>query len=442
VGNFIEVIMTRSFIAKTLIMASCYFLIPFLLAVFVPKLTAQNKAQQPLFFLIANFMMVTMGLAMWRQTYGWVAGFANFGLSAVLMLLNLMQLLPVLENEPAPKHSLFKSGLFFLLTVAGQLFLENLAFFMVVVTVAANIYYFKKHKAVHSTYCAMAIGSILGFVIMFSSSIYGSMLDTGTAVEGYRSLSFSLSDSFGKILYNIFYQVMCLAQRGGQFRCAAIVILALLGITAFTLNAQNKTRYAVINGILALYFLTADLLPQTGAVWILLGGGMSFLFYGCIAAEVFFLFRKQTAVRTRLLLLFACAFFTILPLAATGENGPRVFLPFYVLFVLFILVLASEVSKHLSQKEKKYLFPSLLCVTAAIILVLTWCYTQIGICTAQRYTLIKEAISREQSSVTLPRYPYEDLLWKPDAGEERMQYFKDFYKIPEHITVIFETNEN
>ena len=128
VGNFFEVIMTRSVILKIVLMSSCYFLLPLLLSIAAQKITAAPKTTRPLFFLFANFLMLTMGLPMWRQTYSWIAGFANFGFSSVFMLLCLMQMIPLLNNEPIPKASAIRCIGFFLLAVAGQLFLENLVF--------------------------------------------------------------------------------------------------------------------------------------------------------------------------------------------------------------------------------------------------------------------------------------------------------------------------
>ena len=226
-GNFIEVIMTRSVLLKNILMAAGYFLLPYLMAVAAEKLTESPKASRPLFFLCANFLMLTMGLAMWRQTYSWIAGFANFGFSSVFMLLCILQMIPLFRDEPVQKPSILQAIIFFLIAIAGQLFLENLALFMVIATVTACIVHYKKYKCIPPTYVAMALGALIGLVIMFSSSIYGSMLNTGEAIDGVRTLSFSFSDGFGKIIYNIFYQAMCLARRGGQFRCAAIIILTL-----------------------------------------------------------------------------------------------------------------------------------------------------------------------------------------------------------------------
>jgi hypothetical protein len=434
-GNFIEVIMTRSVLLKNILMAAGYFLLPYLMAVAAEKLTESPKASRPLFFLCANFLMLTMGLAMWRQTYSWIAGFANFGFSSVFMLLCILQMIPLFRDEPVQKPSVLQAIIFFLIAIAGQLFLENLALFMVIATVTACIVHYKKYKCIPPTYVAMALGTLIGLVIMFSSSIYGSMLNTGEAIDGVRTLSFSFSDGFGKIIYNIFYQAMCLARRGGQFRCAAIIILTLLNITAARSGFKYKKLLFVFNGILILFYLIADLLPEEGALWILIGGGMGFALYGGIAVEVFFLFREQKQLCCKLLTLLGCAVTLILPFLAIGENGPRIFFPSYIFLVLFTIVLIDALVKL--EKERTYLFRGALCAVAIVALILGWCYTGIGICSYQRQLLIKQAVAQQADTVILPKYPYETFLWKADSGEGRMPYFKEFYGIPEDMEVIF-----
>ena len=78
VGNFFIVIMSRSYVAKALIMGLCAFLIPLLLAQIAAKVTGRRSTQERnFFFLAANLLLLTTNHGVLNQVYGWVAGFAN-----------------------------------------------------------------------------------------------------------------------------------------------------------------------------------------------------------------------------------------------------------------------------------------------------------------------------------------------------------------------------
>jgi hypothetical protein len=283
----------------------------------------------------------------------------------------------------------------------------------------------------------MLIAAIAGMVILFSNAIFSSLFSTGEAISGVRTLSFQLSDGLGKILYNIFYQCMRLAQRGGQGSFIAIWILLMLNLVATHSGSKYKSAFLVLNSLFLLYFAIAPRLPYNGTLWILLGGGMSLAFYSSVVVEVLLLFKGQTGLQTKLLTLLACALTTILPLTITSENSPRVFFTFHVFLVLFALVLLSALHRPEAEKKEKRFFIGILSLTAAIMLLFTWCYTQIGMCRTERQQLIEQAVAENKDSVTLPRFPYDELLWSPDGGEDGINSFKAYFGIPEDMEVIF-----
>ena len=94
VGNFMVVIMTRSEILKTLIIGGSYFLIPYLLSRIAADFTVnKTESTEAAYYLIANLLLLAMDRGVWRQTYGWVAGFANYAVSALFMMPWIRELL-------------------------------------------------------------------------------------------------------------------------------------------------------------------------------------------------------------------------------------------------------------------------------------------------------------------------------------------------------------
>lgn len=192
VGNFFEIIMTRSELLKVLIMGFGYFLIPYFLSKLAVKTAKRaNARSEVLLFLIANCILLTMNRGMWRQVYGWVAGYANFAISALFMSPWICEMLHAFDQDlTIQKESPIKLVLIFLHSVLCQLFIENLAIYHTLLGLALCIVYYIRLKKIPLKQWIMVVGFSLGLIIMFSSSIYGTLLETGEAVGSYRQIPF------------------------------------------------------------------------------------------------------------------------------------------------------------------------------------------------------------------------------------------------------------
>ena len=89
-GNLIEVILTRNIMLKTVFMGFVLTLIPFTSTLFVTKITkikGNVDSIHALTFGFANAILLLMPVEVWQQTYGWVAGFSNFVVSGLGLVL-------------------------------------------------------------------------------------------------------------------------------------------------------------------------------------------------------------------------------------------------------------------------------------------------------------------------------------------------------------------
>ena len=137
-GNFIEVALTRSLFLKDLTMGLVLALLPYSTAALVTRVFygTEWKTRLLLPMLMGNILMLTVPLNIWQQTFGWVAGFSNFVVSALLLV--FWQLL-LIRFRDAEKTTLLRSVLLFLFGVVMQLFLENVTVYVMAVTTIACI---------------------------------------------------------------------------------------------------------------------------------------------------------------------------------------------------------------------------------------------------------------------------------------------------------------
>lgn len=438
-GNFFVVVMTRSQILKILIMGAGYFLIPYGLASLAVMDQTENQKQWKLnAFLLANIMFFMMSSEMWRQTYGWVAGFANYAVSAVFMLVWIREIKLIFQTEAAEHHVSVKE-LLVCVTVSflGQMFLENLAIYTVLLGLFLCGVGFVRSKKIPRRALLMLIGAVLGLLAVFSCKLYGSLWSTGEAVGGYRNLSVGNQYSLKTTIYMLLSQGALLAPL--IFEENTVYCLLVLGLlTVLLLQKIHKKPYAYIlccvNGLFALCFLYCAARGSTtvefGKFVPLLINGAFFL---TVAAEtVLLLYRDRSALGAALTVWFSVPG-VILPLVFTLETSVRLFITSNAFMVLFAMMLLLQMKAPVSLRRIKILF-----LTGSLLLMCSYGYIYhgIGVCKRERDALMEQATKENASSITLPGYPFAEYLWKPNpVGEKRQGYFRSFYNLPEDIEI-------
>ena len=446
VGNFFVVVMTRSQLLKTLIMGSCCFLIPLGIAAIVAERADIDRKFR--YFLVSNVLMLLIGWETWRESLGWVSGFANYVISTVFLLAHLRMLLEVFEDSVSRTGDGWGKALTLGCTVfLGQLFLENLAICMVVLTMLACGVCLYRHRRLSKWVIAMAAGALLGLVVMFSSSIYGTLWSTGTAVSGVRELAVRSGVPLMENVKNLLLQLAGLVRRGGEkqlvINCIALGLLAFALIRSGNLRRAFKPVLVAANAAVAVYFLLVELLGITytdaGMAVMLLGAGANFLYFLLVTVELVIIFRHDRRQLCRGGMVWISVIFYLAPLAVASTYGPRLYYVTNMLTILLICLLLRHLEQGAGEKGKR----SMLAVAAAGLVCLMvyygTVYHQIDVHNRLRLERIDQGVSRNAEEIVLPRYPDEHYLWEPDPeNEERVAFFKAFYRIPESTVLRFE----
>lgn len=437
-GNFAEVVMTRSEGAKTLLMGGGYFVLPYLIAriAFGKEADAGKRVTG---FIVANLLILTMDRQIWRQTYGWVAGFANFSLSACFMLAMMERGLSVLNRTlPGKQRDPVHWAGLFALSLCGQLFLENLAIFMVLFCLLVWGIWLARTKTVSWEYTAMTAGALVGLGIMFSSRIYGALFSTGTAVGGYRRMIFRGEDSLGMKILSILHQAISLFYKIWENNLALCLCILFL-LSVLSLRGRNKKPlFAAVNSLISIYFILnrcVSISPRPSFTVL-----VNFSFFLMVGLETILLFHKEKAHMFRLLAVWASAPAVIMPLALITETGARLFFTSNILLCLFAVQLLTLVLRNLPDSTCGRIWQ--MCLLCAVVLFGHYgrIYYDIGQCKFQREALIAEAVRTEADGIVLPAYPHGEYLWEPDpTSPERWGFFRDFYGIPADMDIQIES---
>ena len=438
VGNFFVVVMTRSEVIKTFVMGLGYWLIPFLLTEFAMRETSVPSDMNRLMcFLLCNVLLLTMDRHIWQQTYGWVAGYANFVISAIFMIIVIQKILRVFDNMEIVQDSAKKILMWGCIGFVSQLFLENIALLLFVLSVCAFAYFYHKNGCVSFSYLGLAAGTSVGLFVLFGSGIYRELWNSGSAVDGYRQVFINSEMNIYTGLARCLEQCTVMPARiwGNNIEISSMIILLLSGCM-FKVSEKTKYVFLALNAIVLAFFVFDYWygLPVGFAVNLL----VNVIYFLLVAAEAVFLFRDNPVITRKLLVLWTCAPAVIAPLIVTTETGARLFFTSNVLIIFVTAMLFVKVVNYIPQSVLGLLQAGILIVAVCVYIHCGEIYYDIGLWKSRRDTVISRAIAADADYISLPRFPHEEYLWIPDpASEQRMIFFKQFYGIAQNVTVEF-----
>ena len=446
VGNLLEVIVTRSFFLKVLLHGTLGMLLPVASALVIGRIAAGGAEESGSYSLrlkllfLAAFLFGTIPVAVWRETCGWVGGFSNYGLASFLLVCWQYLLFTAVRNR-GKKTALWQLLLYGLFGIGLQLVLENVTIYALAATFLALLTEWIRRKRCPSRLLALFIGCVAGTALMFSSSIYTSLLNTGYAVGQFRSLSFSRDDGIVQIL-KTFYQRFVYFYPGDIWgnnwvACCAICLLLLL-------PASRQRPFLRVLSFLfclgfAMYFVFARFFGPIEtylSCWNeVLTQRLHLLFFWGVLLMLF-LFRWQNRLaRKTLVFLWLSVPGVILPLIAVKMVTYRYYFCSCLFLVEFALALLAYECGNLRPRISRALTAVLGVAFAAVCVHHFVIYAQIGQGKRERDLLIQQARNGEISRLYFPELPHSQYLWtnEPPDGSEQVQFFRQYYAIPDEV---------
>ena len=449
-GNFIVVILTRSVFLKNLVMGLVFTLTPVLTTELVLYACRQGQAKDSsvkiCLFSVASIILLGLPTDVWRQTYGWVAGFSNYVVSGFLLLVFLLLVLRQ-WNAEQKGNSVISSICAALFGVVIQLFLENLSVFFLLMTAVLTVLFERKKKG-SCVMRALLLGTILGFLIAFSSDVFKTLWKTGYAVDEDRELMYDRSKPFYVFIVRSVLRfagafVPQILGANGLLASSASLLLGLCVRKKMggEVHGQRKRIQAVLLCALDLAFSVYY------GVRALRGGsaemGVIPAFIDCVFAclvllELYLLFRSDKKMLFLLSAAWLMPFVIIVPMVAVNTVGPRIYYTAYLCLILFCQLLLTFILRDRAALSKG-------AAAAGILLILAFglhtgiVYDSIGRVNRQRIEIMQQGAEAQSKSISLPAYPYPQYLWFPNpAYDEREAYFREFYHLPDDMALYFE----
>lgn len=443
-GNALVVLLTRSVVLKTLVMGATFFLLPLTLSgIFTRHLGPKEENRKTYLFLTCNVLLLSMERIIWKQTYSWVAGFCNYVVPMVFLGVYLQQMVDLLEDRQRPGSFLVCGGLF-LMCVIMQLFIENLALFLVLLSAYLCLVCWKKYRKLPGKWLCMLGGHLVGLGIMFSSPIYTRLFGGGAAVGGYREIIVGGENGLMTSLYRFGRQlfIYLIPRTWGDNIVITVVLLALLSWLMLRTFGKRKSIVltVAVNALLTVYFATTHLpIFENTIPAIFLRALVNLFYFFHVSRQLYLLYRLEKKKLHKLLLIWLCIPGVILPLTVVSECSHRLFLAPVVFSVVLALFLLEDVLAEAGWKQCRNLTALVLAGCVLVACHYGIVYASIGSTNARHMALVEEAKETGASTITLPAFRYEDYLWysiSNVAAEYRYDFFKEYYEVDPDVTIL------
>lgn len=422
-GNIVEIIGTRSVIAKGLLMAVVNTLIVF----FISKIIWEDTSNKNIFTVFV-FVLV-MPLSIFSQTYGWAAGFANYNTSILLTLMALYIFRNLIygTNEDTP-NSVISVLLIFILGLCSQLFAEHVTVYNLLFSLFLLVLSLFQRKSKIKP-IAYLIGISLGTIIMFSNQAYLTILQ---GKDSYRTME---NAGLFNRLVNIFSTIMSdqLIMNNMIINFCISVLLAIV--------ICKSSKYPYLRIIFSSYLVFYPLYCFFGTyimevsfmvnsnLLIYLKALASFLYILTIGFSVLLFVNKDKLQ----IIFYVCSFALIAgPLFFVTPLSPRCFIASYMFLVLIVCNL-------LKLPENVKIYSSISTVIRYSSLVLTSIFIAVFIMINKNYSYrvdyVQIKVANGEKEIDFWNIPNEHFLYEatPNPNGYMEKNFKIYYNIPQDV---------
>lgn len=421
VGNLIEMLLTRTTIMRYMIVALCNTLTVVLLNKIVTK---ENQLVIPLGFITIMLMPTTM----FASTYSWIAGFSNYIVSIILVLLYLIIVKNLFNNEKQ-LFNIVKFAGYTLGMLLSCLIVENVSLFFVCMNFYLFIYLLIYKR--NSLWLAMSlfVGSILGTGIMFSNEAYGAFLGG----SNYKQVDVTEGNIISKVFSGYFNGTAEVALHNNSILMVALSLIIIACAVKFSgkypvlslFNSLVSTSYTLL--IITNKYIVEY--PIFGTKTGLLLGMLSFIYLFVLFLTITF-FVENKVIKRRLIYYYFGLAIAIGPMTITTPLYERSLLLCYFMIIIIMLELLSTLEIVLPKQQNilKYIMPLIL----AIMIMFSYIFIRNGETDKRRMAYVNEQINNGNKEIKLLELPYGEYMYR-GKNYQMSPFFSDSFKMYYHL---------
>ncbi len=402
-GDLLVILMTKSRIIRSL-------LVSLVLNGIVYLIKKSEKVKISLVWLLVLLVPSVVG----AQSIVWASGFANYGVSSLMVLYLIYKGNSLIENDVKI------SGWFAVICFLSTLLFENITIFVVIYMIYLNVCYYRKNKKLDKILITSLVLGIGGAALMFTHPSY--FASFGEDGNGYKKVTHSIKELKVMVPYTIgiFNRYMFFLPF-----INVIVLTFLLLIKGFRIKKYLLMH--IFNILFSIYSL----------LWQFVFKDLNLNLFECALSLVFIfnvlylickLYRKD---KKNLLSVIGYIVLIIAPLIIVQPVGPRHFLIVYLLEIILIIRLYS-IDRYL---ENNYIFNYMLKLLVIIVAGgLTAAYLFLGVEYFRRDKYILREIEKGSKMIYNPITPFANYAWWFElSGDFFPLYYNKYMGYDENI---------
>ncbi|AYW48785.1 hypothetical protein C7K38_10575 [Tetragenococcus osmophilus] len=385
-GNIIEMIITRNLFARLLIYSIVNTGTVFLIREILNRKVA---------YVYCFLLILLLPVSFYSQTYGWLAGFANYNTSTFLFLL-------IIYLVQKNRDSIFLCVSILVLALLTQLFIENVAIASILIAGIGLLAAFIFKERVLS-YLSWLAGSTIGASIMFSNSAYH-------IENNMRGFSNADLNTFSSMLLTDWTELYVKQNA---------LLLLFFSIVMYLLAEKKTLGKLLLYFFPSSYFMLRYLLEitwrqQSMPVLII----ELFLIFIFLTSLLFAISKASIPLssKRRAFSYITISLLLVAPFLIVTPYGPRNILTSYVFLglALFELILHTKINLA-DRRNQKVALTFVFCISLFFIgMHGVNRYEE-----SQRILHLKQELNTNQTEVNLKRLPYEFIghdLTPPDGS--------------------------
>ncbi len=445
-GNIMALVLTRSKILRSVLVAVSLALIVYLLN----KLSKNGKVGSYITIIALLFMPITL----LRESVVWASGFANYGISIVLTLIYICFIRNI-YNDEEPKYPIYSIPLVLILGFLNTLLIEHMTIFNVVLGIYAIVLSFIKYRKLFVAHLAYLIGCVVGTIWMFSNSAYtkfATAQDPERSISGgggiiERAVNNYFRDMAGHGFLNnlvvnalLLMFMILLYKKVKEQLTKKLKIVGTIAIVVVIIQVAFSFMNAVINinsNELGSHGFPTSLNDPITLLQYMQGiAGALFM----IAIVMFIcILPLEKIERVRLLFIPTSIAFIMAPLTIVVPIGGRCFFATYILFIWLVLEFYKKLDIQFQEAiaKKAAYFRT---VIAVALVFFIYIYGTIFVANHDRLVKAREDIKQGKDTIELKDLPYQQYVHGPNPiWDEELAWhrkFKLFYNLDPKVKIL------
>lgn len=357
------------------------------------------------------------------QTFGWVAGYVNYVVSAVVMLY-FFYIFKKMITERLTISTPILIG-YMILAVISMLIVEHVSLYLLLMGFVSILLYFSRYRRIPIHILLIFISFVVGAVMMFSNKAY---YNVAVGKDTYRTVG--SDDDVFKTMLNIYYV-------DNIYLISLMFIVCLYTVVKLKrLNLLNIILLLCLSlGPVYLFFNRAHLVIYSNNSVYTIAYSVFLLFIISFSIFVIYNFYKTDVFETLLLYLMSSIGLT-LPFFVITPYGGRTTLASFVFLILIILKMLDFSLRHTEIPFIKTLSTGIFLI---LLLSVVFPIFENKKTELERDDMVAH-LGKGNTSIVLKPLPYPKFhhMVNPTESTYMTQFYKEYYGVSKKIKFKFE----